>query len=118
MDILLMFILFCYGLAVTLSIGKIFEPTREWIKERSEWGYKFIKCPMCLSFWIGAITSIALWNWPHLTSLPHSMAMGSEIGFDLYKHLIRPVYFGFIAAAGSFLLHCLAWRMALKDRDF
>jgi len=118
MDILLMFILFCYGLAVTLSIGKIFEPTREWIKERSEWGYKFIKCPMCLSFWIGAITSIALWNWPHLTSLPHSMAMGSEIGFDLYKHLIRPVYFGFIAAAGSFILHALVWRLALKDKDF
>ena len=102
MDILLMFILFCYGIAATLAVGKIFQPVREWVKERSEWGYKFIKCPMCLSFWIGLITTQILSGYPDLMYIP------------------TPIHFynAFIAVAGSFILHALVWRLALKDKDF
>lgn len=113
-----MFILFCYGLAAIISVGSIFAKPRDWVMNRFPWVYKFIKCPMCLSFWIGAITSIALWNWPYLTGLPNGMAIGSDVGFDLFKHLVRPIYFGFIAAAGSLILHSIVWKLALKDEEF
>lgn len=97
-----MFILACYGLAVTLSIGKIFEPLRQWMKKYTTWGFNFIKCPMCTSFWIGIAISVLVGNLVSLAYLPTTIA----------------VYNGLIACAGSFLLHCAAWRLALRDRDF
>jgi len=102
MDILLMFILACYGLSVSLSIGKIFQPLRDWVSKKTQWGYKLIKCPMCTSFWIGIVITLILKNWPD----------------QMYIPTIMPIYNGLIATAGSFLLHALAWRLALKDPDF
>lgn len=93
---LLMFILCVYGLAATISISKIFEPVRFWMKQNFNWGYKLIKCPMCLSFWIGLIATFA----------------GYPTPTNYY------MYNAFIAAGASLLLHAITWRLALRDKDF
>lgn len=93
---LLMFILCVYGLAATISISKIFEPVRFWMKQNFNWGYKLIKCPMCLSFWIGLIATFA----------------GYPTPTNYY------MYNAFIAAGASLILHAITWRLALRDKDF
>ena len=102
MDILLMFILFCYGLAAVISVGSIFAKPRDWVMNRFPWVYKFIKCPMCLSFWIGLVTTEVLSGYPDLMYIPTPI------------HL----YNAFIAAAGSLILHAIVWKLALKDEEF
>lgn len=102
MDILLMYILFCYGIAATISVGSIFAKPRDWVMNRMPLLYKFIKCPMCLSFWIGLATTQILSGYPDLMYIP------------------TPIHFynAFIAVAGSFILHSIVWRLALKDEAF
>ena len=41
-----------------MSMGQIFEPLRESIALRSEKAGKFVRCPMCLGFWVGLFWSI------------------------------------------------------------
>jgi hypothetical protein len=91
-----MYILCCYGLAATIAISKIFEPARSWMRKTSSWGYKLIKCPMCLSFWIGLLATFA----------------GYPTPTNYY------MYNAFIAVGSTYLLHAIVWKLALKDKDF
>jgi hypothetical protein len=93
---LLMYILCCYGLAATIAISKIFEPARSWMRKTSSWGYKLIKCPMCLSFWIGLLATFAAYPTP--------------TNYYMYN--------AFIAVGSTYLLHAIIWKLALKDKDF
>ena len=36
-----------------LVYGSIFKNQRIWIKQKSDWFGKLVKCPMCMGFWVG-----------------------------------------------------------------
>lgn len=52
---IVIFILFCYGLTQIIVYGKIFETIREKLQ------LYVLKCPMCLSFWVGIFAYIVFW---------------------------------------------------------
>lgn len=50
---LILFLLACYGVTNIITVSRLFEPLREWVKRRSEpWG-RWIRCPMCIGVPVG-----------------------------------------------------------------
>lgn len=54
----LIFLLASYGLTNIITSGKIFGGFRAFVNTHSESLGYFIKCPMCIGFWIGALLAI------------------------------------------------------------
>lgn len=95
---LLMFSLFCFGFAAIIAFSKITQPIRDYLQQKGPWAYKFVSCPMCMSFWIGLMASFILPAYVIPTSLP--------------------LFNAFLASASSFILHALVWRLALRNKTF
>ncbi len=50
---LIYFILISYGITQIIVYGEIFDPLRQFLKNKSEWFGKLVSCPMCTGFWVG-----------------------------------------------------------------
>lgn len=50
---LLVFLIACHGVTNIVTSGKLFESLRKSIESRSKMAGYWIKCPMCLGFFVG-----------------------------------------------------------------
>jgi len=94
----ILFLIFCYGMSAILAISSIAEPIRKYLKENSHWAYKFVTCPMCMSFWIALIGGFIL---------PAALVP-----------TIYPLFNAFLASGSSLIIHAIVWRLALRDSAF
>lgn len=49
------------AISTTISKGRIFASTREWIIERNEWLGKLVSCSYCISHWV-ALVFVAIYR--------------------------------------------------------
>ena len=57
---LLVFVLVCYGITNIVCFGRIFAPVRAGVDRlKVEVLSEFVRCPMCVGFWVGLAVSLA-----------------------------------------------------------
>ncbi len=51
-----------YGLTNILVYGKIFDKPRSWISQKSSFLKGLLNCMLCLSTWVGMLSSFFFWS--------------------------------------------------------
>ena len=92
---LIMWIVVSYGLTMAISWTSITEPLRNKAAKISPWVGKLIRCPICLSFWVGILLSL---TW---------FAPTGSILWD-----------PFLSLGSTLLLFSACWKLALSDDSF
>jgi len=89
---LLIWILVSFGITLSVTRGKIFDPIRQRaLKINSTLG-QLLQCPMCLGFWVGIFLSL-FWQ-----------SLSGNCFLD-----------GCLSLCTNSLLYFLSWYLALKD---
>jgi len=60
MIIFLVWTFIAYGITSILVWGSIFESTRDWIKQKSNFFGSMISCVLCTSTWVGFFMSVVI----------------------------------------------------------
>jgi len=89
---LAIFILVVFGWVEIIIKGKPAAPFRK-LLSRWKWGKEFVRCPLCLGFWCGAVLGLIL-----MPSYDYVNVKYTAWVFDL-------VFDGFIGAGTSYFLH-------------
>tara|TARA_B100000131_G_scaffold261741_1_gene257956 strand:+ start:2067 stop:2384 length:318 start_codon:yes stop_codon:yes gene_type:complete len=77
---LFIFTLGCVGLTIILTSSSLFDRARLFLGSKSELIGELAQCPMCLGFWVGAVTSyLAMEN-----AFIYSIYYGGVISFLSY----------------------------------
>lgn len=93
MENLLLFILGCSGITLILSISKLFEPFRNWLKDDTHfikmWLHKLISCPMCLGMYVGPIMFLMNKHFYMAYELLASGGMISLVAWFIYMNVSK-----------------------------
>tara|TARA_R110002051_G_scaffold233671_1_gene295198 strand:- start:471 stop:764 length:294 start_codon:yes stop_codon:yes gene_type:complete len=89
---LIMWILVSFGITMAISWTSITEPLRNKAAKINPWIGKLIRCPICLSFWVGILLSLTWYS-------PTGIILGDS----------------FLSLGATVLLFSTAWKLALSD---
>lgn len=98
-----------YGFGVLLAYSSIMEPVRNWFakgyntSKLGKWGWTFMNCPMCSSFWAGLIIA--------------GIGVTTPVTGMIANQYITMVLSGLCALASTFLTQTLIFETFAQKRS-